>query len=92
MEKTTQKPSAAPQPTSKPTPGEKAHKVRHVDFVRMVRLPGYPGACNLATTEGEDNLGTNRCIVKSLIIVGDKLIIDGDYFMPLSGNVQGWKY
>lgn len=82
-------PPKSPAVSSAP---EKAFKVRHVDFVRMVRLPGYPGACNLATTEGEDNLGTNRCIVKSLVIVGDKLIVDGDYFVPLAGNVQGWKY
>jgi hypothetical protein len=75
-----------------PVASEKVHKVRHVDFVRMVRLPGYPGASNLVTTEGEANLGTSRAVVKSLVIVGNKLIVDGDYFILLEGNVQGWKY
>lgn len=63
----------------------------------MTRLPGYPGACTLARTEGDDpGIGTNQAKVKSLMIVEGvhtKLIVDGDYFMSFaSGAIDGWKY
>lgn len=62
----------------------------------MVRLPGYHGACTLAKTTGEAEIGTNHCVVKSLVVVegvNSKLIVDGTFFMPLnSGLVAGWKY
>jgi hypothetical protein len=76
---------------------DKAFAVREVHFSRPVRLPGYPGASNLARTTGDEaGLGTYQVKVKSLVIVEGthtKLIVDGDYFMSFaSGAIDGWKY
>lgn len=73
---------------------EKAYAVKQVWFSKMLKLPGYPGACEVVEVgEAEVGIGVNKHSVKSLVIVGDKLIIDKDFFMPLNGGViTGWKY
>lgn len=75
---------------------EKAFPVRTVVFSRLVRVPGYDGACTSLTTIEEDRLGVNRRRAKSLVVVegiNSKLIVDGTFFMPLaSGTIDGWIY
>lgn len=63
----------------------------------MTRLKGYPGACTMARTGGDEpGLGTNQAKVKSLTIiegVHTKLVVDGTYFMSFaSGAIDGWVY
>ena len=95
MEKTTQKLSVVPQIISKPTQAsDKTHPVSQVYFSQMVRIPGYPGAATIIRTGGEDaGLGTNQHRVKSLHLIGNRLLVDSVFWMPLeSGVITGWVY
>lgn len=76
---------------------DRVFSVKEVYFSRMVRLPGYQGACSRVKVREkgeEDRLGTNQALVNSLVIVegqSNRLIVDGVFFMPLeSGSIDGW--
>lgn len=56
-------------------------------------LPGYPGSFNGIRVEAAKTKYTSWATVKSLVKLGDEIIIDGDFFMPLaSGLIVGYKF
>lgn len=60
----------------------------------MVRVPGYNGAANMLRVGGDEpGLGTNQFKVKSMHLVGNRLLVDSVFWMPLeSGVITGWTH
>jgi len=73
----------------------KLEPVTLVHFANTTRLPGYPGACTRATInkDASPGVGQNCHYVKSLHILGDRLIVDGKLFFSISGPaILCWEY